>query len=401
MAFTAAKKNFETSKEIGRYIRKYWQDIYRAREEGKKICWVTGLAPMELLIAADIVPVLPENYNAFCAAKQMGPELCEEAEARGYSMDVCSYGRLHLGTMFSGKGVYGALPEPDFLFCTRNVCGTHSKWWSAAAAHLGKPLFTLDVPQVGNRVEPHQAKYFVSQVKEFLKYCGSVTGREVTENRLMEVLERSARFGDIWNEIKEYRKRVPCPISSSDIFGNMFLAVTMPGSQIAVDLIGKLRDEVAEKVKHNQGVIPHEKFRLMWDNIAIWYNLGLMNYLEDRGAVSTIETYTCFTGWGERLDLRKGPYDSLVHKYMSGYLNIDLAVKIDLMKKIVDDFKINGVLLFSNRSCKSYSIGQYDIKAALEKKGVPSLIFEADMVDSRVYSEATIKNRLDTFLEIL
>ena len=401
MAFTAAKKTFKTSREISQYIRKYYKDIYRAKEEGKKLCWVTGLAPIELLLAADIIPVLPENYNAFCAAKQMGAELCEEAEANGYSTDICSYGRLNLGTVLSGKGVHGPLPEPDFLFCTRNVCNTHSKWWDVLAEQLGKPLFTLDAPQVGKKVKPHQKSYFASQVMDFMEFCGSVSGTKVTETRLMEVLERSAQFGDIWNEIREYRKLVPCPISSSDIFGNMFMAVTLPGSQIAVDLISKLRDEVAEKVENNQGVIPHEKYRLMWDNIAIWYNLGLMNYLEAQGAVSTIETYTCYTGWGAQLDLSHGPYEALIQKYMCGYLNLDLDIKIDLMKKIVEDFKIDGVLLFSNRSCKPYSVGQFDIKTALEKKGVPSVMFEADMVDPRVFSESIIKNRLDAFLEIL
>lgn len=401
MSFQPAKKNFESSKLIGNYIRQYYKDVYRAREEGKKIAWVTGLAPVELLFAMDILPVFPENYNAFCSAKQMGAELCEEAEARGYSMDVCSYGRLNLGTVFSGKGVYGALPEPDILFCTRNVCTTHYKWWGALSRYLNKPLFVLDTPEVEKSMKPHQEKYFESQIPEFINFCEYHTGNKMSDRRLMEVMELSSQLGEIWTEIRDLRKHVPCPISSSDIFSNMFLVVAIPGTKIAVELLGKLRDEVAERARDNKGVITEEKFRLMWDNIAIWYNLGLMNYLEDRGAVSVIETYTCYTGWGEKLDLSKGPIKAINKKYMEGYLNIDLDSKINLVLDIAKDYKIDGALLFSNRSCKPYSVGQYDIKLALEKKGVRSVIFEADMVDQRAYSEATIKNRLDAFLEML
>lgn len=398
--FTASRKNFESSKIIGRYVKEYWQDIY-SNTERKKTCWATGLAPIELLIAADIVPVLPENYNALLSAKQMGAEMCEEAERRGFSVDTCSYARMNIGNTLSGKGVYGALPVPDFLLCTRNVCSTHFKWWHYLAKLMDRPLFTLDVPQVGRKIEGHQARYFISQVRDLIEFCGKVSGRKVTESRLLEVLEKSSRFGDIWTEIRDFRKHRPCPISSADIFGNMFLAVTLPGTDIAISLISKLRDEVAERVRSNQGVVPDEKFRLMWDNIAIWYNLGLMNYLEDRGAVCAIETYTCYTGWGEKLDLSKGPYESLLQKYMGGYLNLDLEVKIDLVKRIVKDFSIDGVIFFSNRSCKPYSMGQYNIRSVLEKAGVPGVEFEADMVDPRMYSDGIIKNRLDTFLEIL
>jgi benzoyl-CoA reductase/2-hydroxyglutaryl-CoA dehydratase subunit BcrC/BadD/HgdB len=44
---------------------------------------------------------------------------------------------------------------------------------------------------------------------------------------------------------------------------------------------------------------------------------------------------------------------------------------------------------------------EVDIKIALEKLGVKSVMFEADMVDQRAYAEETINNRLEAFLEIL
>ncbi|KKM09064.1 hypothetical protein SY88_20640 [Clostridiales bacterium PH28_bin88] len=401
MAFERATKSYEATKEISRYVRRYYEEIYRAREEGKKIAWVTGLVPVEILFAMDIVPVFPENYNAFAAAKQMGAELCEAAEAMGYSRDVCSYGRLNLGVCFSGKGPYGALPEPDILFVTRNVCSTHAKWWEVLAQYYQKPLFMLDVPQVDGEFKPHQAEYFKVQFGKLVSFLEEQTGRRLDPDRFAEAMHLSARAGELWTEIRDYRKSVPCPISSADIFADMFLVVTVPGTQVAVDLLQRLRDEVKERVDRKQGVVTEEKFRLLWDNIAIWYNLGLMNYLERHGAVSVIETYTCYTGWGASMDLDHGLLEALIHKYATGYLNVDLDSKVRDVLQIAEEYKLDGALLFSNRSCKPYSVGQYDLKYALESKGVPSVMFEADMVDPRAYSEATIKNRLDAFMELL
>src|SRR5574340_940056 len=99
MSFKPAEKTFNASAEISSYVRQYYKNIYQAREEGKKIAWVTGITPVELLYAMDIVPIFPENYNALCSAKQLGAELCEVAESHGYSNDTCSYGRVNLGTI--------------------------------------------------------------------------------------------------------------------------------------------------------------------------------------------------------------------------------------------------------------------------------------------------------------
>ncbi|MEM2518374.1 MAG: 2-hydroxyacyl-CoA dehydratase family protein, partial [Candidatus Bathyarchaeia archaeon] len=65
-------------------------------------------------------------------------------------------------------------------------------------------------------------------------------------------------------------------------------------------------------------------------------------------------------------------------------------------------FNIDGAVLFSNRSCKSWSAPQLVTAEAIGNRfNVPYLIFEADMADPRQYAEAQIKNRIDAFLEVL
>jgi len=58
--------------------------------------------------------------------------------------------------------------------------------------------------------------------------------------------------------------------------------------------------------------------------------------------------------------------------------------------------------MHSNRSCKPYSFGQYDIQRIVrEKLGIPTLMIEADMVDERSFSESQIETRIDAFIEVL
>ncbi|MCP4708661.1 MAG: 2-hydroxyacyl-CoA dehydratase, partial [Planctomycetes bacterium] len=58
--------------------------------------------------------------------------------------------------------------------------------------------------------------------------------------------------------------------------------------------------------------------------------------------------------------------------------------------------------IHSARSCKPYSVGQYDIKRKLyEELKIPAVIIDGDITDERAYSDEQTRTRLDAFFEIL
>ena len=60
------------------------------------------------------------------------------------------------------------------------------------------------------------------------------------------------------------------------------------------------------------------------------------------------------------------------------------------------------MLFHSTRSCKPYSVGQYDIQAQLAREcSVATAVVEADTTDTRVYSEGAAATRLEAVLEAL
>jgi benzoyl-CoA reductase/2-hydroxyglutaryl-CoA dehydratase subunit BcrC/BadD/HgdB len=69
---------------------------------------------------------------------------------------------------------------------------------------------------------------------------------------------------------------------------------------------------------------------------------------------------------------------------------------------MVARYKADGLVMHSNRSCKPYSLGQYDIQRIVrERAGVPVLVMEADMCDSRNFSESQIQTRIEAFMELV
>jgi len=88
--------------------------------------------------------------------------------------------------------------------------------------------------------------------------------------------------------------------------------------------------------------------------------------------------------------------------YTRIYLNIGVDEMARQVMEMVDKYGADGLMMHSNRSCKPYSLGQYDIQRIVrEKMGIPTVMIEADMVDERLFSEGQIETRIEAFIELL
>ncbi len=383
----------------------HYRDAYLARRLRRPLAWVSSGAPVELLHAMGIFPVYPENYAAVCASRRMAVELAEAAEAAGYSPDLCSYARTSIGSMLAQRGPLNGLPlpAPDLLFAASNICGVVVKWWEVAARHFRVPLFILDVPFLAERLTPHQVEYVRRQLEEAVAFFGRHAGRRLSSRSLSRVLRLSAEAVRLWNEVQLMRRAVPSPISALDTFTNLFPMVTLRGTRACVGYLRGLHREVAGRVARGEGPVREERYRLVWDNIAIWYAFGFMRYFTERGASFVGETYTW--AWGEYEfgpdDLRD-PLGSLATQYSRVILNVDLGQRLDRLLRMVEGQRADGVVFHSCRSCKTYSLGQLTLAREVQSRlGVPTLVLEADMADARAWAEQSARTRVDAFLELL
>lgn len=395
-----------TSGFYKKYVKKFYEDAHRAKAEKRPVAWVASTFPVETLQAMDIVSVWPENYASVCAARQVSVELCERAEREGFSRDLCSYSRCVLGSMFGYDKELpeGGLPRPDFLVSTTCACDTHLKWFQVASRLYKVPLFLLDVPyNTGGGDADHLDKahieYYGSQLEELFAFLEKQTGTKYDVYKLRETLAVSNWTSKLWMEIQDYRKTVPCPMDARDAFSAVFFMLCMPGSQLAVDFYTQLRDELKQRVQDGIGVIESERFRLVWDNLPLWFNLKIFEYLNSLGAVVVAEVFS--HTWAGSLDQSK-PLESLARKYLPNMANSTVQRRVDIILNLVKDFHVNGVVLPLNWGCRMMSLGETIVRDAVYKKlGVQSLIIDVDSSDWRVAGEADVKERLATFIETL
>lgn len=369
----------------------------------RPVAWVTSGAPVELLRAFDFYTIYPENHGALCGAQKMGPELCAAAEDQGYSPDLCSYARVDLGHFFSGKTPAGKLPKPDILFCSNNICQTVVYWYKVLAHRLGIPLVMFDTPFNYGEITEANIAYMKDQILEMIPVLEKAAHKAFDMERFLRLAELSKSTSQLWGQCLETMRARPAPMTIFDAFVHLAPVVSLRGLPVAQDYYEILLAELTQRVEQGIGAITNEKKRLMWDNIAVWYKVRDFSELfAARGMNFVAATYT--NAWAEtiqHLDMTK-PWESLAKTYSLVILNNNLEHRLGLMEKMVGEYEVDGLVVHSARSCKPYSLGQYDLKRLLSRRlGIPAVVIEADITDYRFFSEEQALTRLEAFFESL
>ncbi len=376
-------------------------EALEASENGR-LTWVTSGFPVEIPIAMDVGVVYPEQAGAIIGAQKIGPEVCGYAEDLGYSQELCSYARASIGSTQRPDDVpMGSLPPPQALLACNNICGTVLRWYDAISEMTGAPVFLLDTPPVEGEQLPHHRAYVRNGLNELVGFLSSTFNTTLEDDKFRNVADLSSNAINLWTNSLEACKNKPSPLNCADRFLTMAPVVSSRGTEHCVEFYEMLFAEVEDRVKQNIGAVGDEKIRLLWDNIPPWFILRFFNQLAARGVSFPADTYThAWSGAIEGVDV-SSILDEMVGMYSNVYLNKGLNAKIDKMCQLIKDYDLDGFIMFSVRSCKRYSLGQMASKEIVtERTGVPGVIIEGDMVDSRLFNEAQIQTRVDALLEM-
>jgi benzoyl-CoA reductase/2-hydroxyglutaryl-CoA dehydratase subunit BcrC/BadD/HgdB len=399
----------------------YYRSIFTAKEEGKKLGWMGASVPPELIRVFNIIPVAGEPYAATSNFKaDLTMRFMQAAEKAGFARDLCCYTRTFLGSIITQESPFGDLPTPDFITSIKWDCTTHIQWWHNAARLTGKPFFVIESPLCEDGIKEYHLDFFVTQFKRLIGFLEEMTGEKLDEERLIQNIHHAHQATELWDDILEICQAVPSPLNYKSFLTLMVPAILMRGTPTAVEYYQKLRDELAGRVKEGISGIPEEKYRVIWVNLPLWYNLGLLKDLDEAGVAVVASPYTAMWGNIFTKTRHKPPsYDPAMYEYktptntgealremakswMARTLFSDLKSQKSLLKWMVEAFEVDGIISHENRGCKVVPLGQMDLTRWLQTEyDLPIMIFEANHGDPTNFSEGQISTRLQAFLEVL
>jgi benzoyl-CoA reductase subunit B len=399
-------------------ISRNYHELAAAHQQGKKISatFVPGNLN-ELLMCFDFVRRLPETDALQNGLRKKSGKMIMDAERDGHSEDVCTYVKTDLGMMLQGElGPTGEpMPHPDVLLLSYTGCFTFMKWFELVRQKYDCETVMLHVPYQGDgRINPAMRDYVVKQLKDkVIPTLEKVSGVKFDIDRLREYLKESQKAEEDLVRVLQSAKHRPSPIDG--YFGAVYyigpIFTAFRGDPAATRYYDLLRREVEERVRAGKGPVtpegdhPGEKYRLVVEGPPNWTSFrDFWKMFYDEGAVVVASTYSKVGGvydFGFRHDPGR-PLESLAEYCLGCYTNLNFPQRIDMICRYIDEYQADGLLINSIKSCNSFSAGQLLILREVEKRtGRPAAFIESDLVDPRYFSAANIKNRLESYFQMI
>lgn len=257
-------------------------------------------------------------------------------------------------------------------------------------------------------------QYIVKQLKDdVIPALEQVSGVRFDIDRLRHYLAESRRAEEDFVWVMQSAKNVPSPIDA--YFGGVYyigpIFTAFRGTPEASDYYRLLRSEIEDRIERGLGPVTPEgdmtdqRFRLVVEGPPNWTHFReFWKMFYDEGAVVVASTYTKVGGTydlGFRHD-PDHPLESLAEYCLTCYTNRNLPQRVDQLTRYVREYSADGLLINSVKSCNSFSAGQLMMMREVEQRtGKPAAFIETDLVDPRYFSAANVKNRLESYFQMI
>lgn len=367
----ARKKGFVTVKEL--------------KDQGKKVvgtfCTYT---PKEVIYAAGAYPV------GLCATSE---ETIPEAEKR-LPKNLCPLIKASYGFAVTDKCPYMYFSD---LVVGETTCDGKKKMYEL----LGevKDVHVLQLPQ---NQDEKSLKLWTDEVRDFKEVLEKKLDVKITDQDLRDAIELCNSEREVMQRFYELGKLVPPPLSGYEMH------TILHGSTFSFDKKEQLKNinEVIERLnrKYEEGlgeVSKTDKRILITGCPSGGIVEKIIKPLEESGAVVVcFENCIGIKSFDGMVDTEKDPIEAIAERY----LKIPCSVmspnygREELIVKLIDEYKIDGVIDVVLQACHTYSIETNTIRKTVQGVNTPYMDLETNYSMSDF---GQIKTRLEAFVEML
>jgi benzoyl-CoA reductase/2-hydroxyglutaryl-CoA dehydratase subunit BcrC/BadD/HgdB len=403
MAAEGVKKKPGLMKSTAGYmelVHTYVNRIVTAKDEGKWVATHGTQQPLEIYEAMDVVGLFIEFWGVISDAVQLEsvPEALNISTSTGTPIEVCSFFRNMDGLLAAGKW-----PHSDFMLYATSSCD-NVKAYHTLARRYGIASFGMERPYYP--YTPKALEQWKNEHKRLIAFLEEKTGKKMDYDRLKEIVGLSYRLTELTLEIDKLVAHVPSPMSA-ECFGGVLATIRLlPGTQIAVDYLTSLRDELKERIDNGIGAVEDERFRVIWSCFTPFWDPTLLGYMQQKyGAVSVGEVLANWRGEAKWLLDPDDPLGNLAYRTQLAPGNCQYASSQDWAGNVVDQarrLKADGAIFNNNWGCKQASgLGRLVGDELMRQTKVPSVTLNVDVIDSTFVTRADIESQLDSFFETI
>jgi bcr-type benzoyl-CoA reductase subunit C len=371
-----------------KYYAEYGSRAKELKAAGKKVIgYLTALAPVEIMTAAGVVPL------------RLKGDVSEPVTKGDAYMEtiVCPFVRNVFDSAIKGKYAYldgMVLPHQcDSIDRTNDV-------WSF---YLNLPYWHfLNFPHV---TDAPSIEFTKEILRVFISTLEKFTGSKITDEALAQAIKLHNENRAIMRGLYDLRKSNPPLISGVEMMKVLVAAMSLP-----VEESSALIKNVINEVKQRKPVSVGKQTRIMilGDQID---DVAIIDAIESTGASLVMDELSLGSKmyWGD-VDIIPDPVQGIAERYLrklkipttfvdDGDTYQDkLEARFGFIKQHINEFKVDGVILFIYKYCDPYGFEVPAMKSYIEAAGASVLYLEDEYTTSTL---ARVKTRIEAFLEMI
>lgn len=262
-----------------------------------------------------------------------------------------------------------------------------------------KDVFVLQLPQTQDAAGVQAYKNELNRLRAYMEEKFNVT---ITDDDLRKAVCLFNEIRTNTEALANVMQHEPCPITGHDLFKVLY------GSTFKLDRTGIPAElkEVTDKIEKDYagGKMQDKKPRIIITGCPLGgATEKIIDAIENNGGI--VVGYENCTGAKQYDRLVDENADDIMEAIAERYLAIGCSVmtpnnnRYDLLGRMIDDFKADGVVDMSLTTCLTYEVESKEIRDFVTgKKGIPYLHIETD------YSKTDIEQlntRVTAFIEML
>ena len=371
------------------------KEIREAKENGKKVIgYMCLLAPTELILAADAIPVRV-NSGWYDTAK-LGD--------RVVPVEVCPVVRSTIGAKMIGLSPYLELSDALINVLT---CDGITKLGEILSDY--KPVWTMTIPRVKDSAQ--SLRLWNDEIKTTKSQIETLTGNKIDRKKLRSAIELTQKATKAFRRLQEIRKGAPVIMGRDAMLVNQ----TYMWDDIKrwTEKTEALCDELEKRVQKKMWACPPDTLRVMVTGTPmIWPdNWKLPTLIEEgtpQGVLVADELCSSERLLYDPVGVDEWNMNDMYNAIGERYLMASTCPcftsadgnedRINWLLNKIKEWNIQGVIYYVHRGCMLYAMEYTRVKKVLDSINVPVYYLDTEYTREDV---GQMKTRVEAFLEML
>jgi benzoyl-CoA reductase/2-hydroxyglutaryl-CoA dehydratase subunit BcrC/BadD/HgdB len=388
-------ENMEYFDEISNFFGRRTKEIREQKEEGKKVIGYSCMfAPVELILAADAIPV--RIGSGWYDASKLGDRIMP--------VEICPVIRSTVGAKMVNLSPYLELSDAIINPLT---CDGKTKLSEILSDY--KLMWPMCPPRVKDA--PHALALWVKEMQVMKDRIEKLTGTKITRKRLRSSIEVMQKATKVFRRLQNLRKGPPVIMGRDAMLVNQ----TSMWDDIRrwTEKTEKLCDELEKRVKQREWACSPETSRVMVTGTPMmwpdsWKVPNLIEESNPKGVLVVDELCSGDRILYDPVGVDEWTTSDMVNAISERYLMASTCPcftsehgnedRINWIMDRIKEYKIDGVIYYVVRGCVLYAMEYARVKRVLDRMGLPVYYLDTEYTREDV---GQMKTRVEAFLEML